>query len=228
MLPLSQKVNDRAYMKIARKMRPTVASIRRRALVATLHRWYNDAGFGKVTGVEVGVKYGSLTKEICQWCPWIEKMICVDPWEEYPQDHRDRGQFGYAGRDQKSWNWVYKRANDILGPLIAEGRVEIQRTYSVQAASGLLAAGRQVHFAYLDARHAYDDVLEDCRAWWPVVMAGGLLCFDDYYGKPEESPLNWRRATTGVSDAADEFAREVGLPIFGLHRSAYIENPMAS
>ena len=35
-------------MKVARRMRPSVSSIRRRALVATLHRWYDDAGFEKL------------------------------------------------------------------------------------------------------------------------------------------------------------------------------------
>jgi len=222
MMPLSQKVNDRAYMKIAKRMRPTVRSIRRRALVASLHRWYADSGFDKITGVEVGVKYGSLTHCLCEWCPFIEKMIAVDPWEEYPQNHRDRGQFGYANRDQRSWDWLYKRANDILGPLVRAGRVEIQRTYSVLAASALEDQGKQVQFAYLDARHAYNDVLEDCWAWWPVVQVGGLLACDDYYGPIGADPKNWRRTTTGVSDAVDEFARQVGMEVVALHRSAFI------
>jgi hypothetical protein len=223
--PLSQLVNDREYMKVAKHMRPTVRSIRRRALVATLHRWHQESGFDKVQGAEIGVKYGSLTHCLCTWCPWIDKMLAIDPFMEYPKDHRDRAQFGYANRDQGSWDYLYKRCKQILSEFTATGRIDIWRTTSVLAASELLRQGKQLHFAYLDARHAYDDVLEDCRAWWPVVMSGGLISGDDYYGQIGADPMNWRRSTTGVSDAVDAFAAEVGCELVGLHRCWFVRKP---
>lgn len=214
-------VNDGEYMSVVKRMRPTVRSIRRRALISTLHRWHQESGFGPVTYVEVGVKYGSLTHCILEWCPFIEKAIGIDPYAEYPPDHRDRGQFGYANREQGSWDHLYKRAQQILGKW--GDRVELWREFSADAAAKCANQGRQFEVVYLDAMHAYDDVLADARAWWPLVKPGGMLLGDDYYGPVGAEPKNWRRTTTGVSDAVDAFAAEVGLPLVGLHRSWYVQ-----
>ena len=41
----------------------------------------------------------------------------------------------------------------------------------------------------------------------------------------DENPMNWRRSTTGVSDAVDAFAAEVGLELVGLHRCWFVVRP---
>jgi hypothetical protein len=216
---IADLVNDDEYMKVAKSMRRTCASIRRRALVSTIHRWHQESGRGNdVTYVEVGVKYGSLTECVLTYCDFITLAIAIDPYEEYPEGHRDRGQFGYANRDQPSWDWLYKRATQILSK--HGERVRLLRDFSIPAAQVFKAQGRTFPLVYLDAMHAYDDVLADCRAWWPLVEPGGMLCLDDYYDHS-----NWRRETTGVSQAADDFAASVGLRLVGLHRTAYIQKP---
>lgn len=216
---IADLVNDAGYMKVAKSMRKTCASIRRRALVSTITRWHQESGCGNdVTFVEVGVKYGSLTECVLTYCPFVKLAIGIDPYMEYPEGHRDRGQFGYANRDQPSWNWLHKRAKESLAKY--GERVQLWREYSLRAAEQWGALNYRHPLVYLDAMHAYDDVLADCRAWWPLVEPGGMLCGDDYY-----DAANWRRSTTGVSQAADDFAAEVGQRLVGLHRCWFIQKP---
>jgi hypothetical protein len=95
------------------------------------------------------------------------------------------------------------------------------RDCSLPAAKVFKAQGRTFPLVNLDAMHAYDDVLADCRAWWELVEPGGMLMGDDYY-----DTSNWRRETTGVSQAADDFAASVGLRLVGLHRCWFIQKPV--
>lgn len=206
--------SDRHYNRLARGFRQHTASIRRRAILGTFTRWYAEAKpEGPIIAAEVGVKYGSLTHCIATYCPFIDKIVAIDPYLEYPEGHPDRAQFGYAKRNQPSWEQLYRSAKKILGKL--GDRCELRRTTSLAAAA---AWEGPLHIAYLDAMHSYDAVLADCKMWWDLVLPGGLLCGDDYYG-----PDNWRRKTTGVSDAVDAFAASIDRKVLGLHRGWFIQ-----
>jgi hypothetical protein len=54
-----------------------------------------------------------------------------------------------------------------------------------------------------------------------VLRPGGLLIGDDWYAAG-----NPKRENTGVSAAAEDFAREVRQPFFGQHRSFYVLKPL--
>ena len=221
---LATLIHDRYYNKHTRWLRSKqnphrIASIRRRAFIGVLTRWWQaNCNGAPIHGAEIGVKYGGFSSDVLQHCPFIEWMYCIDPWEEYPADHSDRNQFGYAGRDQGSWDWLYRRATEILGK--HGDRAHIWRGRSLVAALALQDRGEQLDFAYIDACHDYESVLADCRAWWDVVRPGGVLAGDDWF------PVgNFRRDNVGVSRAVEEFAASVGQPLIGLHRSWYIVKP---
>lgn len=221
---LASLIHDTAYNRHMRWLRSKknphrIASIRRRGFIGVLTRWWQENGNGQpIRGAEVGVKYGGFTCDVLQQCPFIRSIYCIDPWEEYPPYHPDRAQFGYAGRDQESWDWLYRRACEILSR--NGDRATVWRTRSLIAAKALQDRGEQLDFAYLDAMHDYESVLADCRAWWTVVRPGGLLIADDWF------PVgNFRRDNVGVSRAVEKFAADCGLPFIGHHRSCFIEKP---
>ena len=47
---------------------------------------------------------------------------------------------------------------------------------------------------FIDASHAYSDVIIDIESWFPVVRPGGIIAGHDYYNR-------W----PGVIKAVDEF-----------------------
>lgn len=224
MRPLASLLNDRAYKSLVRKLRSKanpqqVASIRRRGFIGALTRWWQETCHGRsIHGAEIGVKYGGFSSDVLTHCPFIESLYCIDPWAEYPEDHPDRLRFGYAGRDQPSWDWLYKRACEILGK--HGDRAKVWRATSSFASGALQVRRELLDFAYIDAAHDYASVLWDCQIWWAVVRPGGLLSGDDYYPVGQ-----WRRDTTGVSHAVDDFAASMGLPVVSHHRSWFIEKP---
>jgi len=54
----------------------------------------------------------------------------------------------------------------------------MQREFSVSAAAKV--AHTSLDFAYIDARHDYEGLSEDLRAWWPKLCPGGLMAGHDY------------------------------------------------
>ena len=52
---LATIINDRDYLAFAKSIRPKVRGLRRRGLIAALHRAIQESGQRSVSGVEVGV-----------------------------------------------------------------------------------------------------------------------------------------------------------------------------
>ena len=213
--------SDDAYNRLAKQLRKTVASRRDRAFIATLTRWWHNYQAEPITLVEVGTKQGLFAREILLACPFVDLLIAVDRWAEYPADHPDRTQFGYARRPQASWDELEAKARKVLEPWERSkpSRCEIWDCSSLHAAA--YAAEKVLpDVVFLDAGHSYEDVTNDCTEWWQAIPSGGLLCADDYHqaGHPG-------REKTGVSQALEDFAASCGLPYFHLHRTFYMEVP---
>jgi hypothetical protein len=69
-------------------------------------------------------------------------------------------------------------------------------TDSVTASS--LFADRSIAWVHLDARHDYDDVKADIRAWLPKIQAAGWLSGDDY------DPIKWPGVVRAVGELLPE------------------------
>mgnify|MGYP001982248990 CR=1 FL=1 len=78
-------------------------------------------------------------------------------------------------------------------------RVSVLRMLSVQAAAHF--ADQSLGFVYLDANHGYRALLDDMEAYYPKLMAGGMLAGHDY--------INLR--AFGVIKAVREFTQARGL-----------------
>ncbi len=91
-------------------------------------------------------------------------------------------------------NVYYNRVTDVVVPMPQT---------SLLAANIMRNRGIMAGMIHIDASHAYDDVIRDCVAYWPLVEPGGYMVGDDY-GKGHP----------GVVKAADEFAAKLGLQAF--------------
>ena len=216
-LILADVIDDAVRHKLARGIRRRgIRGLRNRGIISVVARCTHE--LGPLTGVEVGIKWGHLSRMMLNNCPDLKQLTMVDPWSVYPPDHADRLKWSYARRTQKRWDGM---ASGVLVKMRPYGnRARVLRMASVVAAAQLRAFDERPFFVYLDARHQYPDVLEDCLAWWPVVAPGGFISGDDYY--PADNP---RRSQTGVGQAADEFASRVGLSVLHLHRNWFVQKP---
>jgi|DEB0MinimDraft_10_1074344.scaffolds.fasta_scaffold10312_1 hypothetical protein len=59
-----------------------------------------------------------------------------------------------------------------------EDQVKIHKMTSIDAAEQF--EDRSVSFVMIDASHAYQDVIDDIKAWYPKVKLGGIISGDDF------------------------------------------------
>jgi len=212
---LASLINDAQYTQFVRKtMKHQVRGLRRRGFIAALHRLMQETNpKATFTGVEVGVKFGTFSQQILEMLPQVRQMTLVDPWKEYPQNHPDRDKFSYAGRKQSGWDNMAEMCEKRMQPF--GRRARIIRATSMDAAQKL--SSQRFFVVYIDAGHSCEDVLADCKAWWPLVEAGGILSGDDY------RPKGHKDRTESVSSAVELFAQFHGLEIVPHHRNWFLQ-----
>jgi methyltransferase family protein len=150
-------------------------------------------------GAEVGVRRGTYS-HLLLWNWKGEKLISIDPWlEDAPGAYVDKSNVSQGEHER-----LYEDTKQRLAPF--GPRSEIWRLTSVRAAERL--DDGSIDFVYIDARHDYDSVLEDLRAWFPKVRGGGILSGHDYVTGC------FPQGEFGVSAAVDQFFGALGIPVF--------------
>jgi len=138
-------------------------------------------------GVEVGVLRGRYAYSLLS--QWPGTLYLVDSWEEYPeyvdipQNHEDN----------------YQRTLDRLTPFA--GRFQVWRERSSEDLASRIG---MVDFAYVDANHAFEYVMQDLQTWWKVIKQGGILAGHDLF--QVEHP--------GVTEALVLFAKEHNQTVY--------------
>lgn len=146
------------------------------------------------TAVEVGTHRGDFAWRFL--FTWIgAEFYAVDPYlggydPDDPASRGDRNHDARLGQDRLS----------EFGT-----RVHWVRKPSVEAATRF--ANSSVGFVYVDARHRYESVSEDLRAWWPKVKPGGVLAGHDFL------ELGTTDRCDGVQRAVIDFARAEDVTI---------------
>lgn len=127
---------------------------------------------GYTRGAEIGVWKGAYSASFCHANPKLH-MLCVDPWISYPAwlDTKNAMPPEQAATFMEA---AYREALARLTPL----NCTIQRTFSAKAAHDV--PDESLDFAYIDANHVYDAVLEDLTIWAPKVKSGGWIGGHDY------------------------------------------------
>jgi hypothetical protein len=141
-------------------------------------------------GVEIGVKGGEYSQLLLK--TWRGRhLISVDPWLEAPtEEYVDIANVHQAKHDD-----YYQQTLGRLRPF--GDRSTVWRMMGGDAAERI--PDHCLDFAYLDARHDYEAVMQDLEEWIPKVRPGGVLAGHDYIdGDFEEGAF-------GVKSAVDEF-----------------------
>ncbi len=162
---------------------------------------------GAVDFVEVGVAYGYHAEFLLAGLPGL-RYTGVDPYIAgyVESDNFTRDVAALFSDDPTR---AMDRLHDaVVARLTASsgGRARVVRAPSVIASRQI--ADESLDAVFVDGNHLYEPVLDDLRAWWPRLRAGGVM-FGDDYGIPGTS-----RAWPGVSQAWDEFIGDHGLTAF--------------
>jgi predicted O-methyltransferase YrrM len=126
-------------------------------------------------GAEIGVFEGDTTVKLLEHLPGLELLLCVDPFEHYPE-HTATLNPGKKKFYRADFREVEHKFNNRAQLYV--GRVTVLKHYSTQAAP--MVRDASLDFVFIDGNHAYDFVLEDITLWLPKVKPGGLLTGHDY------------------------------------------------
>ncbi len=159
-------------------------------------------------GAEIGVRDGRYSDRLLErWKGSL--LISIDPWQSAdPDAYVDR-----SNVSQEEFEHLYLETRRRLARHGA--RSEIWRMTSLEAAP--LVPDGTLDFAYVDARHDYESVLEDLEAWFPKVKPGGILAGHDYVD------IDFGRTDFGVKSAVDEFFAARGIPVHCTHGPSAVE-----
>jgi len=124
-------------------------------------------------GAEVGVKRGINAKKMLDLMD-IKKLYLIDPYLPYSESEK-------TGVDMS----VFKQEADKR--LSGYKNIIWIEKISVDASKIIK---EKLDFVYIDANHEYENVLQDCRTWYPKIKVGGIMGGHDFVG----SHLELRRA----------------------------------
>lgn len=121
---------------------------------------------------EIGIFKGQTMRNILR--SRVSKIIteywAIDQWLAIYHDYEHWDDF-----DQDDWDYFYRNVCKYI-PWFPQ--LKIIKLPSVEAAT-LFWKG-YFDLVFIDASHYYEDVLDDIKAWLPLVRKGGMLCGHDY------------------------------------------------
>lgn len=144
-------------------------------------------------GAEIGVAEAGYSMMLLGH--WPGKLHLIDCWEHLPDGYKDGCN---VPTDSQEW-----RYQEVLKKTAKYGdRVQIHRAFSLDAVK--LFQPNQLDFTYIDANHAYQHIVADLAAWWPIVKPGGIFSGHDYLDGDHGG------SDYGVKQAVTEFAAAHG------------------
>jgi hypothetical protein len=168
--------------------------------------------YGK--GIEIGTFKGEFSKEILQ--SWNGTLYMVDVWRPLGDEYLDASNHAIHST-------AYSETINNISEL--EDRGIMIRATSEKASE--IFTDNSLDFAYIDANHAYDFVVQDIKLWYPKIKLGGYLLGHDYidldwYNDPnftenKKDKHIWNGefyyGVFGVNPAVDEFCKEYGYDL---------------
>lgn len=98
-----------------------------------------------------------------------QDLIAIDPWSDVIE--------GADGAEELTPDEVFAEFRSNLRPV--EGHYDVIRATSIVGSSNF--GEQSIDFVFIDASHAYADVLDDLKAWYPKVRPGGIIAGHDYH-----------------------------------------------
>jgi len=184
--------------------KPAIRPLKAREEIADI---LEELGFK--TGVEVGVKEGAFALHNLNKWKSCESYKLVDLWKQQV-NYKD-----IANVDNQKQEIFMKTTEKTLEPF--KDIVEYYKMYSVEAAKQMKK--ESLDFAYIDARHDYCGVMEDIKAYWPLIKPGGIMAGHDYNSNDEIRGQDWglcmdgTRNESAVKGAVNEFFLPKGITV---------------
>lgn len=168
---------------------------------ASLLRLLADFRQAEILGAEVGVLQGTCSRILLKHVPNLFLWM-VDGWSESPADSAYRHSGDRAAAIPQAEH-LSNLEEAFTSTRFAAERRALVRCDSLTAARGM--RDESLDFVFIDADHTLEAVQRDIAAWWPKVLAGGILGGHDYGGRKN------RLGRWGVNRAVDAFVAERGL-----------------
>ena len=116
-------------------------------------------------GAEVGVKAGINAKKMLDLMN-IKKLYLIDPYLPYTESEEKSVDISIFKQEAE------KRLSECKN-ITWIGELSIDATKFIK---------EELDFVYIDAAHDYENVLQDCRVWYPKIKAGGVMGGHDFVG----------------------------------------------
>jgi len=155
-------------------------------------------------GAEIGVFEGDTSHRLMEALPGVKHLICVDPFEHYPEQT--------VTLNPKKAKFHDADYNQVMGTFTRnmephKSRYTLMRDYSTNAAR--LVEDHSLDFVFIDGNHAYEYIVADIKAWLPKIKLGGLLSGHDYKVKGHNRSFGVTRAVNEIFKEDFEFKRFV-------------------
>lgn len=150
----------------------------------------------RATVAEVGVFRGGYAVKIADVTK-PEMLHLIDPWSPDPNDRYSR-LYGNVSAEMPA---LYAQVCARFALRVETGRAAIHRGYAADVLPTFPDAS--LHWAYLDAVHAHEDVLADLRALAPKIYWTGFILGHDFSNTP-----SGRAKGFGVISAVRQFTEE--------------------
>ena len=128
-------------------------------------------------GAEIGVFRGDMSEKLLELHKGL-RLFLVDTWATDTYNEKGNDAISEKSRplheDLSLENYLHvEETMKKFGE-----RAAILKYMSVQASR--LIPYEYLDFAFIDAAHDYESVIEDIKAWAPKVKTGGYICGHDY------------------------------------------------
>lgn len=157
-------------------------------------------GEAPLIGAEVGVFQGQHTQSILNTLN-METLYLIDIWDffcKWKENHTAPRWLPGKKGEKVGGEEMYREICQRFGN---RKDTTIIRAPSLTAAMWFAIFKEELDFVYIDAEHSHKAVLDDLRAWYPLIKKGGILAGHDYTNIPV--------VKTGV----DEFTKEMNVEI---------------
>jgi len=147
--------------------------------------------------IEIGVAEGVFSASILQTAQ-PARLHLVDPWihQDNPEYVADKNNVDDATNEDR-----HRGVLEKFAPEIECGAVQVHRGFSKEVLPEF--PDGYFDWAYVDAMHTRDAVLEDLRLVWPKVKEDGFILGHDYSNGPHARALGFG-VVEGVRDFLDE------------------------
>lgn len=143
--------------------------------------------------VEIGSYRGKSTCYLASGAPEGVTVYAVDPWDS-PGNATGRFEFAHP----RTFIGFLRQTGDIG----LRDRIVPIRGFSTTVAKSWTDA-RPIGLLYVDGSHLEHDVRDDFTAWFPFLIPGAVVAFDDY-----DTPRN-----PGVKKVVDHLAVALGITV---------------